>query len=72
MTAILAELRNYKPMVSQPYLQIVLTVPAENALQVQNALGYPTPGESIWVEVRPIEKPPAFLEKEIAAMEETE
>jgi hypothetical protein len=51
MTIIKAELRNYKPMVSQPYMQIVLSVPAEQALEVQNALGYPTPGESIWVKL---------------------
>lgn len=51
MPVIQAELRSYKPMVSQPYMQIILQVPAERAQEVIKTLGYPIPGESIWVAV---------------------
>ena len=68
MTAMKAMLRNYKPMVSSPYMQIILTVPAEEATHVISTLGYPTPGESLWVGVARIEidddKLPPFLEGE--------
>lgn len=61
MTTIKAELRNYKPLVSQPYMHIILSVPAEEATKVIEALGYPMPGESLWVEVKKYDVPP-FLE----------
>lgn len=46
-----AELRNYKPLVSQPYMQIILSVPAEQAQHVIKTLGFPVQGKSIWVGV---------------------
>lgn len=49
MSAIKAELRQYKPLVSRPYMQIILEVPAEQATAAMSALGYPMPGHSIWL-----------------------
>lgn len=64
MSAIKAELRNYKGMVTQPYLQIILQVPSEQAQEVIKTLGYPTPGGSIWVGVARLKdepEKPAYL-----------
>lgn len=49
--AISAVLRNYKPLVSRPYTQIILEIPAEQTPEVIKALGWPAQGESLWVGV---------------------
>lgn len=51
MNAIKAELSQYKPLRSRPYMQIILEVPAEQAQYVIKHLGWPMPGQSIWVGV---------------------
>jgi hypothetical protein len=50
-----AELIKYSPSEVKPYMKIILSVPAENAQAVIAELGFPTPGESIWLEVKRIE-----------------
>ena len=52
-----AELCKYAPLETKPYMKIILSVPAEHAAKVIETLGYPIPGESIWVEVERIKEP---------------
>lgn len=49
MTAIQAELVNYKRIPSRKAFQIILEVPEEHQRLVHDALGYPISGESLWV-----------------------
>lgn len=54
MSTIQAMLVKYKPLETSPYMKIELSVPAEIAKHVIDTLGYPVPGESIWVEITPL------------------
>jgi hypothetical protein len=51
VSAIQAELVNYKRIPSRKAFQIILEVPEENQKLVHDVLGYPTSGESLWVGV---------------------
>lgn len=48
MSAIQAELTQYKTYKRSPYMEIVLSVPIEREREVKEALGYLKPGESVW------------------------
>lgn len=54
MTAIQAELIGYKTLQVKKCMQITLEVPLEHAQKVTEALGWPYPGESLWVAVMPL------------------
>lgn len=51
MSAIQAELIQYRTFKKTPYMEIVLSVPIEREREVKEALGYLKPGESVWCAV---------------------
>lgn len=56
MSGIRAELIGYKTLQTKKTLQILMEVPLEHAQNVTEALGWPYPGESIWVGVARIKE----------------
>ena len=51
MSAIEAEMVNYKLINGRKVMQIILEVPIENANHIVSVLGWPNPAESKWVGV---------------------
>ncbi len=49
--AFLAEFVGFKPMETKPYIQIKLSIPMEGGNEMLAVLGWPKPGESVWVAV---------------------
>jgi hypothetical protein len=49
--AFLAEFIGFKPMETKPTITIKLEIPMEAGNEMLSVLGWPRPGESVWVAV---------------------
>ncbi len=57
MSAIRAELVQYKQMKTKPVIQIIFEAPLEEAQRITETLGWPNPATSLWCGIARLQEP---------------